>query len=58
MRQLDVPDVQRSKKFCTTRHGSRVAHHPNLLDRQFNAHGPNQLQITDSSIAQTWSGIA
>jgi len=47
MRQSDFGGVNRSKKARTTRPNSQAGRHPDLVDSQFNADGPNQLWVTD-----------
>lgn len=58
MRQLDIRGVNRSKKVRTTRPDNQAGRHPDLVDRQFNADGPNQLWVTDLTYVPTWSGVA
>ena len=58
MRQLDISGVNRSNKVRTTRPDNQAGRHPDLVDRQFNADGPNQLWVTDLTDVPTWSGVA
>jgi putative transposase len=43
MRELDIRGENRSKRARTTRPGESDVRHPDLVDRQFHADGPNQL---------------
>lgn len=58
MRELDIRGVNRSKRVRTTRPGEGGVRHPDLVDRQFHADGPNQLWVTDLTFVPTWSGVA
>ncbi len=58
MRWLEIRGVNRSKKVRTTHPDSQAGRHPDLVDRQFNADGPNQLWVTDLTYVPIWSGVA
>ena len=58
MRQLDIRGLNRSKKVRTTRPDEAATRHPDLVDREFTADGPNQLWVTNLTYVPTWSGVA
>ena len=58
MRAAGIEGVSRSKKVRTTHRDATVPRHPDLVDRDFTATGPNQLWVTDLTFVATWAGIA
>ncbi len=58
MRQLGIQGARRGKRVRTTRPDGQAGRHPDLVDRQFTAQGPNQLWVTDLTYVPTWAGVA
>lgn len=58
MRQAGIEGVLRSKRVRTTRRDKDAGRHPDLVERQFSAHAPNQLWVTDLTFVPTWGGVA
>ena len=58
MRELGIRGVRRGKRFVTTRRDDKADRPPDLVNRAFNASGPNQLWVTDLTFVATWSGVA
>ena len=58
MKVLEIEGVRREKRVKTTKPDSRAARHPDLVNRVFSAHAPNQLWVTDLTFVPTWQGVA
>src|SRR5690606_18265031 len=58
MRAEGIEGVRRTKQVRTTRPAESTPRHPDLVNRDFTATGPNQLWVTDLTFVPTWAGIA
>jgi putative transposase len=58
MRVAGIEGARRTKRVRTTRADPVAARHPDLVERQFRADGPNQLWVTDLTFVPTWAGVA
>jgi putative transposase len=58
MRAEQIEGVRRTKRVRTTRPDPGVPRHPDLVERDFTATGPNQLWVTDLTYVSTWAGVA
>lgn len=58
MRTAGIEGVTRTKSVRTTKRDPGAPRHPDLVDRDFTATGPNQLWVTDLTYVPTWSGMA
>jgi len=58
MRAADIEGVRRTKRVRTTKPDPTGARHPDLVQRDFTATGPNQLWVTDLTYVSTWAGVA
>ena len=58
MRAEGIAGVRRTKRVRTTRSAEGVPRHPDLVNRDFTATGPNQLWVTDLTFVPTFDGIA
>jgi len=58
MRTAGIEGVRRSKQVKTTRPAAGADRHPDLVQRDFTATGPNQLWVTDLTFVPTWAGVA
>jgi putative transposase len=58
MRVAGIQGARRTKRVRTTRADPVAARHPDLVQRHFQAEGPNQLWVTDLTYVPTWAGIA
>ena len=58
MAQLGIRGVRKGKKPKTTKSDPAASRPPDLVDRQFEASGPNQLWVTDLTYVATWAGMA
>ena len=58
MRVAGIEGARRTKRVRTTRADPVAARHPDLVQRHFQAHAPNQLWVTDLTFVPTWSGVA
>ncbi|WP_371684206.1 IS3 family transposase [Flaviflexus sp.] len=58
MRAAGIEGARRTKKVRTTHRDATAPRHPDLVDRDFTATGPNQLWVTDLTFVATWAGIA
>jgi putative transposase len=57
MRALQLQGVHRRKYVRTTRRDETLAPAPDLVRRNFNPHGPNELWVGDITYVPTWSGF-
>lgn len=57
MRKNGLVGVTRRKKFVTTKRGAVEEHASDLVDRKFDADGPDQLWVADITYVPTWSGF-
>jgi len=57
MRQAGLRGVSRRADVRTTIRSDRQPPAPDLVDRDFRAHGPNQLWVADITYIPTWSGF-
>jgi putative transposase len=53
MRQLNIRGVNQSMNVRITRPDSQAGRYPDLVDRQRNADGPNQLWVTNLTFVPT-----
>jgi len=53
-----IEGVRRTKQVRTTRPAESTPRHPDLVNRDFTATGPNQLWVTDLTFVPTWAAIA
>jgi len=58
MRAEGIEGARRTKRVRTTRPDATAARHPDLVERNFTATGPNQLWVTDLTYVPTFAGIA
>jgi putative transposase len=58
MRAEGIAGVRRTRRVRTTRPAEGVPRHPDLVNRDFTATGPNQLWVTDLTFVPTFAGIA
>ncbi len=58
MAQLGIRGVRKGKKPKTTKSDPAASRPPDLVDRQFEASGPNQLWVTDLTYVATRAGMA
>ena len=58
MRKAAIRGALRSKRVRTTRRDASAGRHPDLVNRQFRAQGPNELWVTDLTFVATWAGVA
>ena len=58
MRSAGIEGVTRTKRVRTTKPDPGAPRHPDLVDRNFTAAGPNQLWVTDLTYVATWAGVA
>jgi putative transposase len=58
MRTAGIEGVTRTKRVRTTKRDPGAPRHPDLVDRDFTATGPNQLWVTDLTYVPTWAGVA
>ncbi len=58
MRVEGIEGVVRTKRVTTTKPAEQAARHPDLVNRDFTATGPNQLWVTDLTFVPTWAGVA
>jgi putative transposase len=58
MRVAGIQGARRTKRVRTTRADPVAARHPDLVQRHFQAEGPNQLWVTDLTYVPTWAGVA
>ncbi|MCW2832793.1 MAG: transposase [Nocardioides sp.] len=58
MRTAGIQGVSRTKGLRTTKRDPGAPRHPDLVDRDFTATGPNQLWVTDLTYVPTWAGVA
>jgi putative transposase len=56
MRILEVRGVAATKKWRSTISNPTSDRHPDLVDRDFTAHAPNRLWVTNLTIVPTWQG--
>lgn len=56
MRDDGLRGVSRSRFYVTTQRNERARPAPDLVDRDFNRSGPNQLWVADITHISTWSG--
>lgn len=56
MKQQSLRGVIRGKRVRTTNPDARAALPPDLINRQFRAHRPNQLWFSDFTYVSTWRG--
>jgi putative transposase len=55
---LEIAGTRRGKRVRTTKPDPAAGRHPDLVGRDFTAHGPNQLWVTDLTFVPTWAGVA
>lgn len=58
MNRMGIRGVTRRRSVTTTRSDGTGVRHPDLVDRDFTAEGPNQLWVTDLTFVATWQGVA
>ena len=58
MAQLGIRGVRKGRKPKTTKSDPAASRPPDLVDRHFQASGPNQLWVTDLTYVATWAGMA
>jgi len=58
MRAAGIEGARRSRRVRTTRRDDQAPRHPDLVQRDFTATGPNQLWVTDLTYVPTWAGVA
>src|SRR5690606_28541674 len=58
MRAEGIEGARRTKRVRTTKADPAGARHPDLVNRDFTATGPNQLWVTDLTYVPTWAGVA
>jgi putative transposase len=58
MRKAGIRGALRSKRVRTTRQDACAGRHPDLVNRQFHARGPNELWVTDLTFVASWAGVA
>src|SRR5690606_36533681 len=58
MRAEGIAGAVRTRRVRTTRPAEGVPRHPDLVNRDFTATGPNQLWVTDLTFVPTWAGVA
>ena len=58
MRAEGIEGAVRTKRVRTTKADPTAARHPDLVNRDFTATGPNQLWVTDLTYVPTWAGVA
>jgi putative transposase len=58
MRAAGIAGTRRGKRVRTTKPDPAAGRHPDLVGRDFTAHGPNQLWVTDLTFVPTWAGVA
>jgi putative transposase len=58
MRRAGICGVLRTKRVRTTRRDDSAGRHPDLVNRDFTASGPNELWVTDLTFVATWAGVA
>lgn len=57
MNEAELEGVSRRKKVFTTQRAEGARPAPDLVDRKFEAKGPNQLWVADITYIPTWSGF-
>ena len=57
MRNAGLQGVSRRKQFRTTVRDDKARPAPDLVDRQFEAAGPDQLWVADITYVPTWAGF-
>ena len=58
MAQLGIRGVRKGRKPKTTKSDPAASRPPDLVDRHFQASGPNKLWVTDLTYVATWAGMA
>lgn len=58
MRVAGIEGARRAKRVRTTKPDPAGHRHPDLVNRQFSADGPNRLWVTDLTFVATWAGVA
>ena len=58
MKALDIEGVRRGRRVRTTRSDKAARRHPDLVNRDFTATGPNELWVVDLTYVATWSAMA
>jgi putative transposase len=58
MKAAGIQGVRRGRRVRTTRPDTGAQRHPDLVDRQFSAEGPNRLWVVDLTYVATWAGMA
>ncbi len=57
MRMAGVVGVSRRRFVCTTKRSAAADAAPDLVERDFTAHGPNELWVADITYVPTWAGF-
>jgi len=57
MRKHGIRGVSRRKWICTTQRDERARPAPDLVERDFSAHRPDELYVADITYVPTWSGF-
>ena len=57
MREAGLQGVSRRRWVCTTHRNRRARPAPDLVQRRFQAHTPNQLWVADITYVPTWAGL-
>lgn len=57
MRELGIRGATRTKSTVTTRSDRSSPRAPDLVNRRFQAHRPNELWVSDFTYVATWSGF-
>jgi putative transposase len=57
MKEAGLEGVSRRKKVFTTRRAEDARPAPDLVERKFEADGPNQLWVADITYIRTWAGF-
>lgn len=57
MKEAGIAGVSRRKRTVTTRRDRDARRAPDLVDRDFNADGPNKLWVADITYIRTWAGF-
>lgn len=56
MRQAGLQGAKRRKRFKTTKPDGRAPRRPDLVQRRFDAQGPNRLWVADFTYLRCWEG--